>query len=904
LKLDKGIAANLAGRITGVNVSASGPALSGDTFATRELVLDVPPTVLAMPNGLGEFAGARVRIGDEQDGQPIALTFDQGSFAVTGDASQDAGKVSATANVDVGRLAQQLPRTVKLQEGVTLTGGRLSSTNDISFTGDRAAVSSSTKLENVAGTNKGKPVALRPITVTAGATKAGQGELLRALRDVSLSLASGFATIDVKGPSVGDITGNVRGELAEAQRELGQFVDFGSTTLAGAFNVDLRGTGGVPSPTNPVTIATTATITNLQYAAADQDPIRQPLVKLTAGGKLTPGDDASKQPTRIDDAAVALLTGSEQAPSLRVDAKAVAELLTGGGFNVPSLTITTLTADLDRLRQEMPGVVPAGAGTAGGTVDATLTASARGDGTTTSIVIPSLRVTRNGDQPVADVTDTNVVLANGLQSADVNLSMPDLKSAYALAQAFQAPPPALKEGEEPAAPLLVTAGNLTVKANVTQGASGGLVLKVPTLAGQNIGVAQGDGAYQIGSLAGTIDTTTEQAGNVLRPRGNITFGNLVVLRKGQPQATENELAAAFDLALDQAKKDATIHDFVVDAKSSGAVKVTAKGAVRDYAASRTFEDVVVNLAGDWAKLWPLAKPFVAPEPDSPLADMKIAGPIDRQFRVSGSLPANVPFNQAIKTLRAEGGLAIAQLQAYGLDVQNLDVPVTLADGRAATVGPDGKVAAPAACNGGTIDVGNFVVDLTTNTNRLTIPPGKKILAGVALNGVLAKSLNSYGVPLFAESNSEAAKFDLTCVHCDALPVKDLSATAADGPGGDDDHGTAEFRVSFTNVVLGGDVVAGLDQAIRLTGNDTGIADQLRGDVRDAKVTLAGGRVTIEDFTLQGGQKGRELLSFAGGAGLGARGRLNLTANLPPDLLERAGRDVAAFFPNGIGIPIA
>ncbi len=87
--------------------------------------------------------------------------------------------------------------------------------------------------------------------------------------------------------------------------------------------------------------------------------------------------------------------------------------------------------------------------------------------------------------------------------------------------------------------------------------------------------------------------------------------------------------------------------------SSQAVALSAKGSVRDYANARKFENVTADVDYDLAKVRQLAKPFVVTDPQSPLAKLSTSGKVQRQFVVNGQLPANLPFNEAIKQVQAK-----------------------------------------------------------------------------------------------------------------------------------------------------------------------------------------------------------------------------------------------------------
>ena len=511
---------------------------------------------------------------------------------------------------------------------------------------------------------------------------------------------------------------------------------------------------------------------------------------------------------------------------------------------------------------------------------------------------------------------------NKLQSASLAVDVPDLKSASALLNAFSTPKPAppAKAGEtpaEPTPPLVVTAGSMSIQADVSHDGNN-LVLSVPTVKADNVAFTRGKQSYQskpitaaIAARVGTVEgekltmaqqlrdlSVTQLDANVgvatvaltkpitvadlsnpanasggikvdgdlgdighflaaygAKPddaypyrghlavvqnltgdansvalAGTLTVDKLQVMQGEQVQFAEDQFVVANDVALPADMNAVGIRTLTVDMKSSGALNVAvANGRIDDLAKQR-----VMKLSGsykyDLAKLWPIVHPMlVTPGEADDYADVKIAGVFTRTFAVNGSYPAGVPFNVAVRPLAADFGLAVESFEHSGITVKNLDVPVTIRNGRATTTDSAGNAAPVATANDGQLDLGHLSVDLTQTPMRLSTPANKPVLTNVSINplftrGILGKVVNN---PVFVGAQQATGLLSLSFDSCDRLPLGGLvkqDAAANDG--------TAQLKFSLTKLHIGVPGLAGVSDALN--------SDSFETQVKDGTVAIARG----------------------------------------------------------------
>jgi hypothetical protein len=316
---------------------------------------------------------------------------------------------------------------------------------------------------------------------------------------------------------------------------------------------------------------------------------------------------------------------------------------------------------------------------------------------------------------------------------------------------------------------------------------------------------------------------------------------------------------------------------VLALNSTAAAGVSVSGTINDIVLRRQIADdnpVSLRLSYDLAKLWPIVKPLLSPEQQKTYADMVISGKQSRQFKVSGSLPADKPFGQAVAMLKADGYLTIDSVSTQGITVRNFDLPIDLTGGILRTVyadQPEGSNAPhPATCNGGTLDLGVVTADLRTDPMLLSVSGATDagphyILKDVSINptmskNILGKVLNN---PAFVGAKQARGLVSVSVLQVDRLPLSGLMTQDSSL-----NKGTAEVQYSVKELQLGSELLA-------VFGNAS-----VSAEIDNADVKFARGKVT-EDTTMMIDRN--KPLRFAGVVVLATEQFAPMTAYVPTAL---------------------
>jgi hypothetical protein len=330
----------------------------------------------------------------------------------------------------------------------------------------------------------------------------------------------------------------------------------------------------------------------------------------------------------------------------------------------------------------------------------------------------------------------------------------------------------------------------------------------------------------------------------------------------------------FSLIIDKA------NPIAVALNSTGAAGVSVSGTMDDVALKRQIRDdnpISIQLSYDLAKLWTIAKQMLSPSQQQTFADLVISGKESRAIKLTGSLPADKPFNQAVANLSGGGYLTIDSVSTQGITIQNFDIPFSITRGILRTVYPDTPEASnaphPATCNGGTLDIGVFRVELTQDPILVYMPRVNggtpvNILNGVSINpamgkSVLGKVLNN---PAFSNANQAQGLVTVTILHLAKIPLSGLLTEASP-----QNQGTAHVQYSVTGLQIGSPLLA-------VFGNASTSAE-----INNADVQFANGRVT-EDTTMM--IDGDKPLRFAGVVVLATEQFAPMTVYIPPALFAR------------------
>jgi hypothetical protein len=322
------------------------------------------------------------------------------------------------------------------------------------------------------------------------------------------------------------------------------------------------------------------------------------------------------------------------------------------------------------------------------------------------------------------------------------------------------------------------------------------------------------------------------------------------------------------------------HPIAVALNSTGAAGVGVSGTIDDVVLKRQIRDdnpVSIRLSYDLAKLWTIVKPMLSPSMQQTLADMVISGKESRELKFTGSLPADKPFNQAVAMLNGGGYVTVDSVSTQGITISNFDIPFGITHGILRTVYPDQPESSnaphPANCNGGTLDIGVFRVEMTSDPMLVYLPRVNRgtplnILNNVSINpamskSVLGKVLNN---PAFVNANQAQGLITVTILHLDKIPLSGILTQNVP-----QNQGTAEVQYSVTGLQLGSPLMA-------VFGNES-----VAADINSADVKFANGNVT-EDTTMMIDRN--KPLRFAGVVVLATEQFAPMTVYIPPALFAR------------------
>lgn len=413
--------------------------------------------------------------------------------------------------------------------------------------------------------------------------------------------------------------------------------------------------------------------------------------------------------------------------------------------------------------------------------------------------------------------------------------------------------------------------------------------------------------------AGTLDLTQafSTEGAVIRLKGSGTVTDFAARdAAGKPTFTEKAIRLEDDLAFDTTGVGTlSLTKLGVIFESSGALSAAVTGRLIDLSQSRKFENVVADLTYDAEKLWPIlrammADPAVPPEQDS-MKDYVVRGKSSRRFTVAGSLPAvderGAPLatTVALRNLDLRGSLGLDLVQAEGLTLEKIELPVTLADGtlRLAddTKPANEQLPPPIACNGGTINIGGLLIDLNGALPVLSTPENLPLLSKVQLNPTLSNFLGGLvNNPLFVPSADTKGIVDLTIIRCQNVPLGKMFKQH-----GRENKGFAEATFDFSGAQFKNDLIVGITTGLAQLTQVTVDADSWQGSIRNGKVTYTNGYVG-HDMTFVLGEQQAKSVRLYGNSRLSDKNLLPLTM-----LFSSAwfGGDFARYVPAGLPLPL-
>jgi translocation and assembly module TamB len=646
----------VGGRLTG-DLTATAGATSSLSGQAEVAGLDVQSPTLG-PDRV-QLALARVHlksiklVGDTISvGPGTELDCDVGKFAASGEFSPaetpeqmlSRHGLSATADIDVARLAKVAPRLLRIRPGTELTAGRV-----------KAEVASAPSARGVGWKGTVTTTALRG---TRDGQPLGWDQPFRAVFDAhlrpnglpefdDLQCQSDFVGLHARG-TVNEFVVRANLDLDKLAAHLGQFVDFGGATVAGtgSLAVDL-----VPQDGGKSKLSTAVQLLRFQFRDAAGRGLSEPALSVTAQAV---GRFAPTGPVPVDSLAADVTAAGDRLTVNLVEPVADLRAARGGSVAVK------LVGDLGRWAGRAAPFVGLPSGLEiGGVATAAGTFAVAADGVRCPKLVADVEPFRfrgfglNIDETRSVHAEAGLTLnrpTGAVGLSDVRL---DSDTARVFARRIDLSP--------------LPDGGLGVKGAASLTADVARARRAVNLPVELAGLAKVDRAdFDLG------------AGGVLRFDADGVGESLVLGPPGRPAWTEGRVKLTAAGAWGP-KADAVRFD-TLRAERDG-LTAEAKGGVTRMSLPSAAVDVSGSLAYDLAKLEPQLRTYLG-------KDARAVGKERRPFKLTGPLgdggrnvavavgPAAGPFDR----LAGSAGLGWQELFAYGFDVGRADLRADLADG--------------------------------------------------------------------------------------------------------------------------------------------------------------------------------------------------------------------------------
>ena len=646
--------ATVEGTIGGRELDIAGPWFKGDRL--RLAAADLPLKA--------ELTGSGLRVERAQLTCDIGTASASGAWDLDGkldDVFEQAG-LTASADVDLAKLAARLPKLVRLRPGTEVREGRLTARLASRGTPAGTTWDGEVRTSALKAVREGKPVEwAEPLAVVfSGRLPAGHLPTFD-----KFVCKSDFLAVNAQG-SAEAFRAAANVYLDRLSDRLGEFVDLHGVTLAGEASAWVIASR---SPAGAFKVDAGADLKNFAFADGGRHALAEPAlsVKASAAGTWAKGG-----PVRLDAGSLALTAGADTLAAKLEEPIPDARSVAGGKLSA------SLAGDLARWAGRVRSVAPlpphyvfGGTATASGAV-------------------------RLG--PEAITVDRLVVSVEKarFRGAGLDLDEPHLNAAGDLTVRTKTGVADLANAQFSSPALSVTGGTFAL-----EGLAGG------DLAVSGSGQAVGDLA-RVGRTVG-LDGFRGRATGPARFRwqgDTTTFAGTLDLKDfgyGDPAKTGlSEKAARLDLdgRYDLTPDRLTLSRVKFDRPGIG---VFTKGTLAHFAGA---QDVALDgtLDYDLAALTPELRAAVG-------GNFQATGTGSRPFAVRGSLASG--------KLTAEGGLGWDALKAYGFDVGKGELTAKLADGRG-TISP-----ISATFGGGRITL-TPTVRLDTPAAEVSFAPGKVV----------------------------------------------------------------------------------------------------------------------------------------------------------------------------------
>ena len=254
---------NLTGTVKGTNLDITTAALKSDHLKSNVLDADVN---LARKGQMMNINKLNVKTdwANLQATGSLPTTIESMDSFLTSDSNID---LNGTFYCNLASLASQMPNTVGLKEGTTISSGAINGTIKTATQAGKKQILADAELTNLKGLVEGKEILLsQPIRTAARVSHDKTG-----INIDNFDLTASFAKINCSG-NLESLKYNAQTDLTRLQSELGQFIDFGQYQFAGGFSSQ----GTVSVDEKQIAAKGSAGIQNLQLNLKEKGSVSEP----------------------------------------------------------------------------------------------------------------------------------------------------------------------------------------------------------------------------------------------------------------------------------------------------------------------------------------------------------------------------------------------------------------------------------------------------------------------------------------------------------------------------------------------------------------------------------------------------------------------------------------------------
>ena len=277
-QLVNGQVENVTGTVKGTDFDITAAALKGDHLKTKVLDADIN---LARKGQMMNINNLNVKtdFASLQATGSLPTTIESMDGFLASDSNYD---LNGTFNCNIASLASQMPNTIGLKEGTTISSGIINGTIKTATQAGKKQIQAEAELSNLKGLVEGKEIALsQPIRAAARVSPEKGG-----INIENADLTASFAKLNCSG-NLESLKYNAQTDLTRLQSELGQFINLGQYQFAGGFTSQ----GTVSVVEKQIAAKGSAGLENFQLSSKEKGSISEPKADMTFAVNYNRGNE-------------------------------------------------------------------------------------------------------------------------------------------------------------------------------------------------------------------------------------------------------------------------------------------------------------------------------------------------------------------------------------------------------------------------------------------------------------------------------------------------------------------------------------------------------------------------------------------------------------------------------------